>query len=72
MERSKLFKPGRINKLEIKNRTVMSAMGTLGFADARGIPSRAWGDYFIVRARGDVGLIITGVHPVSDHHEKAY
>ncbi len=69
MEYDKLFEPGKINGLEIKNRTVMNAMGTLGFSDSRGIPSKAWGDYYIARAKGGVGLIITGIHPVSNHHE---
>lgn len=70
MKFKKLFESGTINKLEIKNKTVMNPMGTLGFADARGIPNEAWGEYYAARARGGVGLIITGVHPVSDVHER--
>lgn len=69
MKFDKLFESGKINSLELKNRTVMNPMGTLGFADHRGIPNDAWGEYYTERARGGVGLIITGVHPVTDFHE---
>lgn len=70
MKFSKLFETGKINKLELKNKTVMNPMGTFGFVDSRGIPNEAWGEYYAERARGGVGLIIVGVHPVSDVHEQ--
>ncbi len=65
-----LFKQGNIGSVEIKNRTVMSPMGTLGLADESGIPKQSWHDYYVARARGGVGLIITGVQPVTNIHEQ--
>ncbi len=67
---NKLFEYGSIGNVEIKNRTVMSPMGTLGLADQLGIPKQSWHDYYVARARGGVGLIITGVQPVTDIHEE--
>lgn len=53
----KLFEPGRIGKLEIRNRIVMPAMGnhwsTDGFVTQRHL------DYYTERARGGVGLVTT-------------
>ncbi len=66
----KLFNYGKIGKIEIKNRTVMAPMGTLGLADSMGIPKQSWHDYYVARARGGVGLIITGVQPVTNIHEE--
>ncbi len=70
MKFSKLFEEGTINKLKLKNKTIMNPMGTLGMANEHGIPNSAWGDYYVARARGGVGLIITGIHPVTDLHEQ--
>lgn len=54
----KLFEPGRIGNLSVKNRIVMAAMGNLlieldGRLSQRGI------DFYVARARGGVGMIIT-------------
>ena len=54
-----LFTPFKIGKMEVKNRLVMSPMGTNsaftnGRKDAQEI------DYFIERAKGGVGMIIMG------------
>lgn len=67
---NKIFEFGKIGNLTIKNRTVMSAMGTLGMSDNEGVPSNLWHEYYVERARGGVGLIITGVHPVTNIHEE--
>ncbi|MFC1986595.1 hypothetical protein ACFLWC_06390, partial [Chloroflexota bacterium] len=54
----KLFKPGRIGTMEVKNRIVMPAMGTFT-ADSEGYITDRTIDYYIERAKGGVGLIIT-------------
>ncbi len=54
---NKLFEPGRIGKLEIKNRLVMAAMGTHS-CDAEGFVTNRALQYYAARARGGVGLII--------------
>jgi len=55
----KLFEPGRIGKVEIKNRIVMAAMGAHGLHE----PDGSWSDrylaYYEARAAGGVGLITT-------------
>ncbi|MDD5038471.1 MAG: FAD-dependent oxidoreductase [Dehalococcoidales bacterium] len=53
----KLFEPGHIGKLEIRNRIAMPPMGTL-MAESDGRCSRRMIDYLAERARGGAGLII--------------
>ena len=55
---SKLFEPIKIGSLEIKNRLAMSAMD-LGFTSDGSINKR-FIDFYVERARGDVGLIVVG------------
>lgn len=65
MNVSKLFEPGKIANLTIKNRIVMTAMGVcLGGADGQATPEII--KYYEARARGGVGLIITEVTRVDD------
>jgi 2,4-dienoyl-CoA reductase (NADPH2) len=52
----KLFEPGRIGTLEVKNRVCMPAMG-LNFSDDHTLSER-WINFYEERARGGVGLII--------------
>ena len=52
-----LFTPGKIGKLEIRNRILQAPMGTFSY-DAEGIPSEETINYFVERAKGGVGLII--------------
>lgn len=58
---SSLFTPLTIGKLTIKNRYAMAPMGPLGLGDCEG----GWNDrgieYYTRRAKGGIGLIITGV-----------
>jgi len=56
----KLFEPGRIGKLSLKNRIVMAPMLT-GLAEPieDGRMSQRDIDFYLARARGGVGLIIT-------------
>lgn len=62
---TKLFSPIRVNNLEIKNRVVMAPMGNISMCDETGKPSAKMLKYFEERARGGVGLITTGLVPVS-------
>ncbi|WP_312737053.1 oxidoreductase [Atlantibacter hermannii] len=64
-----LFQPISIRNVEIKNRYVMAPMGNVGHADAQGAFSQSAVDYFAARARGGVGLIITGLCDVAPHIE---
>jgi 2-enoate reductase len=57
---SQLFESINICACEIKNRFAMSPMGNMGLADTEGGWTRQCADYFAARARGGVGLIITG------------
>ena len=57
-EFSSLFQPGNIGTLQLKNRIIMSAMGTI-LADAEGNVTDALVDYYRARARGGTGLIMT-------------
>ena len=55
-----LFKPGRIGKLQIKNRIIMAVNGNYGEADPDGgLSSRAI-DSYVTQAKGGVGLITAG------------
>lgn len=56
-----LFKPGRIGKLQIKNRIVMAAIGTRGLSELDGRFSQRGIDYLAARAAGGTGLIISGI-----------
>lgn len=53
-----LFAPGKIGKLEIKNRVVMAPM-SMGFAQQDHCFSKKDINYYEARAKGGVGLIIT-------------
>ncbi|MFC2031791.1 FAD-dependent oxidoreductase [Chloroflexota bacterium] len=55
----KLFEPGRIGKLKIKNRIAMAPMAILGLTEPDGRLSPRAIDYYLARAKGGVGLIIT-------------
>ncbi len=74
---TELFRPGRINDLEMKNRIVMAAVGSSLADDEGHVTDRAI-DYYVERARGGVGLIIVKLTSVmanargSRHHLAAY
>lgn len=63
MTHNNLFEKGFIGKLELKNRVIMPAMGTM-LATADGEISDNQIAYFEERAKGGVGLIITEVTSV--------
>lgn len=61
----KLFEPIKIGKLTVKNRTVMGPMGNINMCEETGRPNQKMISYFEERAKGGVGLITTGLVPVS-------
>ena len=67
----KLFEPTQIGSVEIKNRVAMAPMCPMGLTNPDGTYSRRIVDYLIERARGGVGLIVTGTHKVENEIEVA-
>jgi 2,4-dienoyl-CoA reductase (NADPH2) len=53
-----LFTSGKINRLDIKNRLVMGAIGTRAIDPKSGYPTLRMIEYYADRARGGAGLII--------------
>jgi 2-enoate reductase len=65
-----LFKPGQIGPVETKNRIVMAPMGTTGaLVGFNGTFSDRAITYYERRAKGEVGLIVTGLNLVSSKIE---
>lgn len=70
----KLFEPGRIGNLTIKNRIVMAPMFCMGMTNPsvqKGYSQRGV-DYYAARAKGGTGLIITGVMVPSEKMEASW
>jgi len=65
----KIFDPIKIGEVEIKNRIAMAPMGVAGLVNLDGSLSPRGIDYYIERARGGVGLIITGLFKVENEAE---
>ena len=65
MRYEKLFKPGRIASLELKNRIVMPAMGC-SLAESTGEAGARIIRYYAERAKGGAGLIITEITRIDD------
>jgi 2-enoate reductase len=61
-----LLKSIKIGNIEIKNRVAMAPMGIGGMTNLDGGPGSRALDYYIERARGGVGLIITGLFKVEN------
>lgn len=59
---TKLFEPGRIGRMELKNRLVMAPMGTRT-SDDEGFITQRTIDFYVARANGGVGLIISQTTP---------
>ena len=53
-----LLSPGKIGTMELANRVVMAPMG-VEIVEADGVVRQPTIDYYIERARGEVGLLIT-------------
>lgn len=60
-----IFSPLTINRLTLKNRLVMAPMGNISMCDETGRPKEKMIAYFAERAKGGVGLITTGLVPVT-------
>lgn len=65
-----LFEPFKINKLEIKNKFFMAPMATPATCDVNGAYTYDSMEYYVERAKGGVGLIITGANWVESNIEK--
>lgn len=69
MKYEKLFEKGRIGRLELRNRVVMTAMGVM-LGDWNGCATPEYARFYEERAKGGCGLIIpefTAVDPDSGH-----
>ena len=64
---TKLFSPAKIGNVTVKNRLVMSPMGT-GIANIDGTPSEAIIRFYEERAMGGCGLIYTEVCRINDYN----
>ena len=65
----KLFEPVSIGKVTLKNRIAMAPMGIVGLTNPDGSPTQRAIDYYIERARGGIGLIITSLFKVENEIE---
>ncbi|MGL5649701.1 MAG: FAD-dependent oxidoreductase [Clostridium sp.] len=61
-----LFDSFSIGNLTLKNRYAMSPVVNMGYCDVQGAYNKRGTEYFIERAKGGVGLIITGVNLVDN------
>lgn len=62
---TEMFKPITVNRLTLKNRLVMGPMGNISMCDETGRPNAKMLKYFEERAKGGVGLITSGLVPVT-------
>ncbi|MDD3404016.1 MAG: FAD-dependent oxidoreductase [Hespellia sp.] len=67
---SNLFSPVKIGNVEIKNRIAMMPMGVFSprLMNQDGSYTKDGADYYIERAKGGTGLIITGLVPLPPGH----
>lgn len=65
MKYEKMFTPGKIGNVEIRNRIVMVPMGT-DVAEPDGKVGQRWIDYYDARTKDGVGLIVTGIVRVNE------
>lgn len=66
----KLFRKGFIGSLELKNRVIMAPMNVGGNNESDGCLSQRGIDYFVERAKGGTGLIVTGATRVTREFER--
>lgn len=65
MDYKMLLSPMNIGTMTVKNRVVMTA-AEMSLGQTDGCPTEKMADYFEERARGGIGLIITGICRVND------
>lgn len=65
-----LFESMKIGKVELKNRFSLAPMGPIGFAKENGSFNQRGVDYYVERAKGGTGLIITGICSVENEIEE--
>ena len=65
-----LFKPGYIGKLRLNNRVIMSPMNVGGNNESDGCLSMRGINYFVERAKGGTGMIVTGATRVTRKYER--
>ncbi|MCK4353672.1 MAG: FAD-dependent oxidoreductase [Dehalococcoidia bacterium] len=63
---SKLFEPANIGQVRLKNRIAMAPMETIGMINPDGSLTQRAIDYYVERAKGGVGLIISGLFKVEN------
>jgi len=66
MAKNALFTPIKLGNLEVKNRLAMAPMGAFGLVDEYGCFSQRGIDYYVERAKGQTGLIISSVCKVEN------
>ena len=64
---TEMFSPIQVNRLTLKNRLVMAPIGNISMCEETGRPDEKMLAYFAERARGGVGLVTTGLVPVTHH-----
>lgn len=67
----RLFSPIRVGRLTLKNRLIMAPMGNISMCEETGRPNAKMLKYFEERAKGGVGLITSGLVPVSFKQDKS-
>lgn len=70
MSFNRIFTNGKIGKLRIQNRVIMSPMNVGGNNESDGCLSQRGIDYFVERAKGGVGMIVTGAVRVTRQFER--
>lgn len=69
MKYKSLYEPVSIANVKLPNRFAMCAMGPMGLGDAEGGFTQRGVDYYVERAKGGTGLIITGVTHAANNIE---
>lgn len=65
-----LFEPINIGKMKVKNRIVMAPMGNSGLITMDGCFSQRAADYYLERAKGGTGMIITSNAKIENDIER--
>jgi len=70
MRKNKLFETIKIGNVEIKNKIAMAPMGAFGLISDDGAFNQRAIDYYVERAKGGTGLIITSIVKVENEIDK--